>query len=75
MPPARLESSAIWPTEHFEHWLSTLQPQANAQLLVRLVEGPAGDWREAERVFLVNDQWPEQGTDARQLPPGLPVDQ
>lgn len=63
LPRARIASSTVWPSEHFEHWLSTLQPQANAQLLVRLVEDLAGDWREAERVFLVSDQWPEQGAD------------
>lgn len=67
LPPARIPSSELWSTEHFAHWLHTLQPLANAQLLVRLVEGPAEDWQEAERVFLVSDQWPEPTSEARRL--------
>lgn len=75
LPPARVESSAVWPAEHFEHWLNTLQPQANAQLLVRLEQGPQGDWREAERVFLVSDQWPEQTSDEATASSESPLEQ
>lgn len=58
LAPARVSADGLWPDEMFEQWLNTLRPEAQAQLLVRLEEDHAGDWREAERIFLVNDQWP-----------------
>jgi hypothetical protein len=60
LAPARVSADGIWPAATFQQWLSTLSPAANAQLLVRLEADDAGDWREIERVFLVNDQWPVQ---------------
>ena len=60
LAPARLDPAGLRSTEEFEHWLAALPAQANAQLLVRLTEGPEGDWIEAERVFLLNDEWPRQ---------------
>jgi len=38
--------------------LQSLEPQAPAQMLVRLEAEDDGAWHEAERVFLVADQWP-----------------
>lgn len=57
---ARLDPGGLRSAEEFERWLAALPAQANAQLLVRLTEGPNGDWIEAERVFLLNDAWPRQ---------------
>ena len=57
---ARIEESQRWSHEQFRQWLSTLPADANAQLLVRLVESSGHSWQEAERVFLVNDGWPLQ---------------
>ncbi|MHA6494452.1 DUF1853 family protein [Pseudomonas borbori] len=57
---ARIEPQDLWPTAQLDAWLTTLPAHANAQLLVRLVEGPAGKWFETERVFLVSDLWPAQ---------------
>lgn len=60
LAPARIEEEFLWPKEHFKQWLAALPGDANAQLLVRLIEGPQRCWWEAERVFLVNDHWPAQ---------------
>ena len=57
---ARIEGEHLWSHEQFNHWLAALPEDANAQLLVRLTEGPQRCWLEAERVFLVNDHWPAQ---------------
>lgn len=57
LAPALIEADQRWSPDRFEAWLAALPEQA--QLLVRLEEDQAGDWREVERVFLVSDQWPE----------------
>jgi hypothetical protein len=57
---ARIEEGQLWAREQLNQWLAALPCDANAQLLVRLVEGPDNYWQEAERVFLVNDHWPAQ---------------
>lgn len=58
LAPAQLRADEAWSAEMFQQWLSTLRPEAQAQLLVRLEEDQAGHWQEVERLFLVNDQWP-----------------
>ena len=60
LAPARIEPGALWSSEALQRWFDELAPQANAQLLVRLQPGSQGAWQEAERVFLVNDEWPLQ---------------
>lgn len=60
LAPARIEEGQLWSREQFSQWLAALPGEANAQLLVRLIEGPQQSWQEAERVFLVNDHWPAQ---------------
>jgi uncharacterized protein len=60
LAPARLEASELWSSEELQAWFAELTPQANAQLLVRLQAGSQGSWQEAERVFLVSDEWPAQ---------------
>jgi hypothetical protein len=62
LAPARLADALPYTPAQLEQWLAALPAQANAQLLVRLIEGRAGDWVEAERVFLLNDLWPDQAT-------------
>lgn len=59
LAPARLAQQALWPARQWQEWLAQLDPQARAQLLVRLVEDDHGVWQEAERVFLVSDLWPQ----------------
>ncbi|MBH3340556.1 DUF1853 family protein [Pseudomonas mendocina] len=58
LPPALVQTDEAWSAAMFQQWLSLLRPEAQAQLLVRLEEDRAGDWREVERIFLVSDQWP-----------------
>jgi len=63
LAPARLDEQQLWAGERLTQWLAALPDDANAQLLVRLLEGPQHAWLEAERVFMVNDRWPLQATD------------
>ncbi len=58
LAPFRVEATALAAMPPFEPWLETLQPDADARLLVRLVADDAGHWVEAERVFLVAQDWP-----------------
>ncbi|MDD1976668.1 MULTISPECIES: DUF1853 family protein [Pseudomonas] len=58
LAPARCEPEACWSAARLESWFHALDPLAPAQLLVRMVEVQGGDWQEAQRVFLVSDQWP-----------------
>ncbi|MNJ59180.1 hypothetical protein D3C77_548490 [compost metagenome] len=57
LAPARCEAEACWSATRLGNWLQALDPLAPAQLLVRMVEVQGGDWQEAQRVFLVSDQW------------------
>lgn len=59
LAPARVQEHALWSAQRFEQWLSELEPDAQAQLLVRLEPDQGGAWQEAERVFLVADGWPQ----------------
>lgn len=63
LAPARIDEEHVLTREQLTQWLAALPSEANAQLLVRLIEGPQRDWLEAERVFLVNDHWPTQAAD------------
>ena len=58
LAPARVEAQECWAVEQFAAWLHVLERQAPAQLLVRLEQEADGAWQEAERVFLVADDWP-----------------
>lgn len=58
LAPARVEVDECWAVEQFAAWLHVLERQAPAQLLVRLEQEADGAWQEAERVFLVADDWP-----------------
>lgn len=62
LAPARMSTDALWSAEQRQAWLDALPPAAPAQLLVRLQAGADGDWREAERVFLVSDRWPDSAS-------------
>lgn len=57
LAPAR--SAEPWQPVQLRQWLDTLDPQAHAQLMVRLEARADGDWLEAERLFLVADTWPD----------------
>jgi hypothetical protein len=47
-----------WNEGQLANWFAQTAPDAQAQLLVRLVQDRSGDWQEAERLFLVGDHWP-----------------
>jgi hypothetical protein len=59
LAPAREQEETLWSQEHFALWLEELEPDAQAQLLVRFEQDAQGAWQEAERVFLVADAWPQ----------------
>ena len=54
--PARCEQPMS--CEGFEAWLEQLDPQAPAQMLVRLDRQDNELWTETGRLFLVADEWP-----------------
>jgi len=57
LAPARMLTSELWDTFTFHHWLDDLPSDAPAQLVVRMV--PEGEFaHEAQRLFLVGDNWP-----------------
>lgn len=58
LAPARAQADARWSSTQFQTWLAALAPQAPAQLLARLEPDGDGAWQEAERLFLVPDDWP-----------------
>lgn len=62
LAPARLEEEQLWSAGRLADWLQQLPADAPAQLLVRLLPGVDGDWREAERAFLVSDDWPNRAS-------------
>lgn len=58
LAPARLAADQLCSAEQQRSWLDSMEPEAPAQLLVRLEAGADGDWQEVERVFLVSNDWP-----------------
>ncbi|WP_375139509.1 DUF1853 family protein [Pseudomonas entomophila] len=60
LAPFRAEATDLAAMPLFEAWLEALQADAEARLLVRLVADDTGHWVEAERVFLVAQEWPNQ---------------
>ena len=47
LAPARIEEQQSGLTQQFKQWLDGIAEDANAQLLVRLIEGPQHCWLES----------------------------
>lgn len=60
LAPARITETDVWAADTFAAWLDHLPSQASPQLLARLEPESRRNWLEAERVFLVSDDWPER---------------
>ncbi|MPS97964.1 MAG: DUF1853 family protein [Pseudomonas sp.] len=58
LAPARFQAEDLLVRAGIGEWLQALDEHAPAQLLVRLEEQADGAWEEAERLFLVADDWP-----------------
>ncbi|WP_349571992.1 DUF1853 family protein [Azotobacter salinestris] len=58
LAPARVETADLWPRGVLQAWYAGLESATPAHLLVRLTANEAGEWVEAERIFLVGDSWP-----------------
>lgn len=73
LAPARISGTDVWSADTFTAWLDNLPLQSPPQLLARLEpEKENGrSWLEAERVFLVSDDWPERTDAGAPLPSGL----
>ncbi|EWC40565.1 DUF1853 family protein [Stutzerimonas stutzeri] len=62
---ARIPAAELWEARRFSAWLDAGPAATRAQLLARLEPDASGDWLEQERLFLVADDWPRNGTPAR----------
>ena len=59
LAPAACVRDETWGRERLDAWLDELSADAAPRMLVHLEEGSDGRWQERERIFLVNDHWPQ----------------
>lgn len=60
LAPARIQGEELWSQSEFAAWLAKAPVVARPQLLVGLADSGQNCWVEQERLFLVNDEWPQQ---------------
>lgn len=59
LAPAACSVDELWSTEQLDIWLYDLPADAAPRMLVQLTEDAEGRWQERQRIFLVNDRWPQ----------------
>ena len=59
LAPIRFNSEKIWTAAQLQDWLRALAPDAAPSLLVGFSQQADGNWRESQRVMLLNDGWPD----------------
>jgi len=58
LAPAQMPLDDVWKRADFDRWLSAVEGQRQAKMLVRLEPQANGTWIEQERLFLVPSAWP-----------------
>ena len=58
LAPAQMPLDDVWKRADFDRWLSEVESQHKAKMLVRLEPQANGTWIEQERLFLVPSAWP-----------------
>lgn len=59
LAPAACDAAERWSAAQLAGWLNELPGDATPRLLVQLQEEAGGRWQERQRIFLVDDRWPQ----------------
>jgi len=59
LAPSACSADELWSEAQLQTWLDDLPADAAPRMLVRLEQEADGGWQEQERIFLVNDRWPQ----------------
>jgi hypothetical protein len=62
LAPAACAPEECWSAPRFAAWLAELPADAAPRMLVQLAPGGDGLWQEQRRIFVVDDHWPQAGS-------------